>query len=405
MKTQHRNMALVLSLCTLASQTALAQSGAFASAPPSLRASWRSDCEGVKAVAHVKDTVISEEEYLDRVQRVRQIPPNSGLDAGGFTLLNMIQDCLTDQLAVEKKATPSEAAVKQLAGIIRRMTPDVEQRLLTQQLTETELEHQVRHLLEVTALGTDGAKADPVKVQATYDEMKKTPIFPATYTIRMMFVPDATQAQKVIEKLKTTRDFRAEALALKLSPTETANAGRELIMSKKAVPEELLKALDALGNGPFTPENGPFTSAPVTVNQKTPMNQPAPRNTLYIVAQLIGKQAEETPPLEQIRLYVEQRTLQQSQAQWEMHSKQLIGEYTRKALEQKQIQIHIERYQTAIESVLLAQANPPPAPTPGPPPPNRGGSILRLPPGETGKPAGSPAPNPSGNKSKPPPSL
>ena len=308
-------------------------------------------CQGRKVVARVNSATITEEDFLNRVQYVRQIPQNVSLDAGGLTLVNMIEDTLTDQLATDKKWTPTEEAVKQVAEIVRRTTPDIEQQLTSKQLTEEELYRQVRHLLELTAIGTEGAKADPTEVQKAYDEMKKDPIYPATYTIRVLFVTDPVRAndEKILAQLKSSANFKEAAKALNMTAPEIANAGRELVMPKKGAPEDLIKALDALGNGPFTPEKGPFTNGPITINQ----NPNAGGKPIYLIAQLIGKQADETPPLDKVRPFIEQRVLQQKFPQWQMHAQQKVGEYTKTA----QIQINEDRYKPILDSVIMPQAN------------------------------------------------
>src|SRR6185295_10801427 len=112
-------------------------------------------------------------------------------------------------------------------------------------------------------------------------------------------------------------------------------------------PPELIKALEALGKGPFTPEKGVFTNTAVAITQPNPTNPTAPGNTIYLIAQLIGKQTEEKPPLDKIRIFLEQRVLQQKFPQWQMHSQQKVGEYTKGA----QIQINIDRYKPLLESM------------------------------------------------------
>jgi hypothetical protein len=279
-------------------------------------------------------------------------------------------------------------------------------------MSEEDLYRQVRRLLELTALGTEGAKADSAKVQAMYDEMSKEPIYPATYTLRVLFVHDPLKAKDIMDQLKASKDFKKAAQNLKLTTAEIANAGREVVLQKKGAPPELVKALDDLGNGPFTPDNGPFTNGPVAIAQPAnPANPTAQGNTIYIIAQLIGKQADDKPSLDKIRLYLEQRVLQQTQPQWQMHAQQKIGEYTRKAYDQNQIQINIERYKPLLDSVIMAQASahadatagqpadgapggeaPGSAPGPGTPPPGASSGAEAPPSGAGGaSPNGAPA--------------
>jgi len=358
-------------------------------------------CQGRKIVARVNAATITEEEYLNRTQYVHanQFPQTANMDAGGVTLMSMIQDSLTDQLAAEQNYKPSEQAIKQLTEIVRRSTPQIEEQIVTNQMTEEDVYRLVRRLIEITALGTEGAKADPQKVQQMYDDMSKKAIYPATYSIRVLFVTDPVKAKDVMDQLKASKDFKKAAQNLNLQPAEIANAGREVVLPKEGAPPELVKALDALGNGPFTPENGPFTSGPVAITQPPNPNNPTGMgNTVYLIAQLIGKQAEEKPPLDKIRPYLEQRVLQQTQPQWQMHAQQKIGEYTRKAYESNQIQINIERYKPLLESVIMAQANahaeataPPMSGGPGAAP---GGAPA---PGPGGPPSGAPSAPPTGS--------
>ena len=348
-----------------------------------------------KAVAIVKGVTLSEEEYLNRVQYVRQIPQQFSLDAGGVTLVNMIDDILTEQLCKEKNVVPTEDSVKQLAEIFRRTTPSIEQQFVSKQLSDMELYRQVRKVLELTALGSDGAKPEAADVQKAYDEMKKNPIYPATYTIRVLVVPDPVKANDVLPQLKATGNFKEAAKTLKMTAAEISRAGSELVMQKKDAPPELVKALDDLGNGPFTPEKGPFTGS-VAVTQKNPTN-PTSAPTIYVIAQLIGKQAEETPAMDKLKVFLEQQALQQSRPQWQLHAQQQLGEYTKTA----QITINIERYKPLLESVILAQASAhtdaPPQGAPGGP-----GGQGGPPPGATAPPPSAP---PSGGASAPPPST
>src|SRR6476619_5296122 len=93
-------------------------------------------CQGRKVVARVNNTPIMEDEYLQRIQYIRQLPQNSTMDAGGYMLVSLIQDTLTDELAKEKKWVPAEESVNQLAETFRRTRPDFEQQIAAKTLTE-----------------------------------------------------------------------------------------------------------------------------------------------------------------------------------------------------------------------------------------------------------------------------
>jgi parvulin-like peptidyl-prolyl isomerase len=325
-------------------------------------------CQGHKIVARVNSIAINEDEFESRALRVTQIPQGMNTDAGGLTLVNMIKDSLTDQLAADPKyhGVPGKDEVSRFLDALKKLTPQLVNAIRTGQRSEEETERQVRNSIEQFRIGTDGAVIDDKDLQEVYkDQISKGQFkIPTSYTLRLLLAPTQAAAQQALDDLKKTGDFKKTAQILNLGPQEIATAGTPTVVIGKQ-PAPMGDVLDKLKPNELTP-----APVPVPLPQQTPG---LPPQTVYVIAQLISKETERVPSLEELRPITEQVALAKKFPQWKQHADQMLAEFTRRS----SIVINYERYAPLLNAYILPQAQintpggaalPPDTSSSGPPP-------------------------------------
>lgn len=351
-------------------------------------------CQGDKVVARIKSAPITEKELADRTMRFNSNLQGSGLDAGGTTLFRMMRELLVDQCAADKKLTPTPEAVLKMEAIFRRTQPGIADALSDGSISEEDLMRQVRLTMEEFAIGTDGAKAEDKDVQAEYDKQLKTGNlkYPETWTIRTLRANDEATAEQVLEQLKRTPDFaQAATRFLGATALSAITAGRESSFPVQSLPPALKEALT-----PLSP--GQFAAKPILL--PIPNQQTQTVDNAYIVAQLVKKQPEVVPKLEDIRPLLERNVIQNSHPQWSEHKEEVVAQYTLDAVQKGEVQINIKRYEKlmlAFQAAPVHTAVPPNTAIPSAPGGVPGGAAP--PPAGGAPPAGSmTSPPPDGGK-------
>ncbi len=337
-------------------------------------------CQGRKVVARVNSETINEDDFTSRALRVDNIPAQSGLDAGGLTLVNMIKDSLQQQLAKSKGVVVTDDQVNKYITALERINPALVTDLHSGKVSMEDLVRQYRFEMSSFAIGTDNAKPDPKDVQAAFDEQKANLKVKANYTLRVLPLADLGKAQQSLDELKRSGDFKKAGLIGGLTASQVVNVGKDTVIPADQAPPVLKEALDAL-------RPTEFVKQPVLL--QGPNGQ-----TVYVVAQLVDKQKERELTLDEIRPLLERFALAKKFPQWAQHAESESSNFILKSKEN--IQINIERYKPLRDKFVIPQ---PTAPMPAQAPP--GGGTMSPAPSGGSAPNGT-APTPSGGASSAP---
>lgn len=315
-----------------------------------------------KIVAEINDDTIKEEDYNKRVQMVTAIPETLTTDAGGMTIINMVRDKLTEQLAKKYHAVPSDETVSAAADYQSRMDPMTNAGIAAGKLTLDDLKRQKKFELEAFGVGTNGDRPSEQDLDKTFEEYKSKPDLriKASYTVKILRVPDALTGARAIAVLKQSGDFKdAAQKVLGLSPLDSVGAAKEQTLLADQCPPELKQALDSLKPNEITP-------IAVEMNVRNPQ-QPTSSQTMYAVAQLKSKAAEHVLSKTEVRFLLEPVVLQKTHPDWKEHYRMELADYTRKS----KIRIAIPRYDglvdTFVRPLASAGATTRPQPAPGAP--------------------------------------
>ncbi len=298
-----------------------------------------------KSVAVVNGKLILEEDFNKRVQSLTAASFQGGasMDAGGLTLMNMIRSELTEQLAAKSNAVPSSELVSSGVDYVMKNDPAVQAQFQTGQVTKDELLRQLTFTRELLGIGTNGAKVTDAELKAAYEgpDMGPTIIVKASYSFRALRVNDLAQGKTILEDLKKTGDFKKAAMSLKASEAQANAVAKPLTMISDTVPKELKEALDKLQPNEFTPG----------AIKVTDVNQQGVPQESYAIAQLIKKDPERKPSINEVKFLLENALMAKKNPEWEKHYRNVLAEFTNAA----EIKITSERYKSLGE-LIKAQA-------------------------------------------------
>lgn len=314
---------------------------------------------GHTIVARLNGTPINDERYYNNMEHLRaqDFPTTAEEEAGAVALTQVLRNQAVDDLAAQKGYAPSEDDVDSFYQYEMTVQPQL-QAAVTQGLTSAEDQKRtIRRGLEQLAIGTDGATVDPQELQAAYtavqspqtssqSTMPVTVDVPATVTIRALSVPDFTSGGQAISALKATGNWTAEAQQL--------HPARPFLGQQVSVPvdalqrqlPELYKAVIALKPADFAPE-------PVNVS---PAGSPVSQ---YVVVQLISKSSPIHLSMDQVRVPLKIRVLQQKFPMWPIHMDTELYNF----LQSANLEIYNDRYRDQVRAALLTP--PQPAQQPG----------------------------------------
>lgn len=294
-------------------------------------------CQGRKVVARVNSETINEDDFTARALRVTTLNPQTGLDAGGLTLVNMVKENLVLQLAKNKGITLTDDQVNQYVAIMEKLNPQIMEGIHSGKLLAEDVAREYRMEMLLFALGTDNAKADPKELQATYDKHKQELTLQASYRLRLMLLQDPSKAQQALAEVKKSGDFKQAAIVSGSSP----EAVRETSIPVLQAPPALKASLDALKPLGFTPE---------------PIALPLQTGQVYLIAQLLEKTTDHTLTLEESRIRVERMALEDKFPQWGQHADTAINDFITQSKDN--IQINIDRYKNLKEQFILPKPKP-----------------------------------------------
>ncbi len=308
-----------------------------------------------KVVAEVNRVPITETLYNERVQGVTAFPQGMSLDAGGLTMVNMIRDQLTEQLAAKTHAVPSEEMVNAATDYQLRMDPKTNADIMTGKVSRDDLRRQKKYELEAFGIGTNGDKPTDQELDTTYEEFKNRPEFhvKAAYTVKLLQVPDDATGRRVIADLKQTGDFKGAAQKLlSLTAVVAATAGKEQTLMSDQLRPELLQALRKLKPNEITPE-------PVAIKYSDPQQPTAPPY-VYAVAQLKKMEPERALSKIDVNFLLAPLVLKKTHPDWIEHYRRELADFTRKS----QIRIALQRYENLVDTFVRPVANAESAPRP-----------------------------------------
>ena len=333
-------------------------------------------CQGRKVVARVNSETINEDDFTGRALRATNVNPQTGLDAGGMTLINMIKENLLQQLAKSKGVTISDDQVSKYITAIEKLNPQILEGVRSGKITQDDVTREYRLEMMLFAIGTDNAKADAKEMQAAYDQHKGDLTIKGNYKLRLLPLTDLAKAQQALVELKQSGDFKKAALGAGLPPEVAAGMGKETVIPTVQAPPELRNALDVL-------KPTDYLTAPVPIR-----NQQGQQ--FYVVAQLIDKTKDHVLTLEESRVLVERFALTDKFPQWGQHADTAMNDFIGQSKDN--IQINLDRYKPLKDQFILpkpksampAQAPPGSAPAPGgmnsAPPPGSGAPAPAAPP-------------------------
>jgi hypothetical protein len=338
-------------------------------------------CQGRKVVARVNSETINEDDFTTRALRVTSINPQSGLDAGGMTLVNMVKESLLQQLAKSKGIAVSDDQVNKYTSGIEKLNPQLLEGIRTGKITQEDINREYRNEMILFGIGTDNAKADAKDVQASYTRHQTDLTIKGSYTIRLLPLPDPVKAQLALDEVKKSGDFK-KAAAVAGIPPESSNIGKETVLPALQTPPELKAALDSLKPLDY-------------VTKPVPLQNSQTGQQLYIVAQLVQKTNDHVLTLDESRSLVERFALADKFPQWGQHAESAMNDFI--TASKDKIEINIERYKPLKEQFIL------PKPKAALPPQASAGSAPT--PGGAGAAPPSSAPAPGGTNAAPPSSA
>jgi hypothetical protein len=216
------------------------------------------------------------------------------------------------------------------------MDPAANAAISSGKTSREELRRQKKFELEAFGIGTNGDKPSEADLAKAYDEYKSKPDFRAraSYTVKILQVPDENTGKTLLAELKRTGDFKGIAQkALGLSAADAANAGKEQTLLGDQLRPELRQALDALKPNEFTPQ-------PVGIKIVDPQ-QPLNSRMVYAIAQLKRKEAEHTLTRSEVRFLLAPLVLQKTHPDWKEHYRLELAEFTKNS----EIRIALQKYE------------------------------------------------------------
>ncbi|HLJ56900.1 MAG TPA: peptidylprolyl isomerase [Chthonomonadaceae bacterium] len=305
-------------------------------------------------VAWVGNEPIRKEEFYPRVMAVSEIPQGFTSDAGALTLVNMIRDRLTDQLAAMHHAQPTKDLVDQAVAYDVRMSPETEELMVRGRLTQKDLFRQKRYEMETFGIGTDGDNPSDADIDKVYEEYKNRPefTFPASYTARVLEAPDDATARKIIADVKQTGDFKAAAMKFLNAPAMTAEiaAKERRLRATQLAPEQYQPLRDALEK--LKPNE--ITSEPVAFKVPDP-NQPLTSTFKYYVVQLKSKDPEQKLTKDEMMFLLRPLALQKTHPGWKEHYVRQLADYYK--MVQSNIHIELPQYEGLPEAYIRPLVN------------------------------------------------
>lgn len=325
-------------------------------------------CHNEKLAATVGDAKITETEFLDRASRIPGESIPAGMDSGTATMISLLRERMTSQLAKEKNGAPTEEEVKALTDYQVLLDAKYQVAMDKGQLTREDLLRSFRYSLEEFGIGTDGAKIDDKKVQEEYDKFKNQPAAipnpaassgqtnnpvkrAAVYIVRMLQLPNEMVAKQALEQLQKTGDFRRIARGIGADAQTVETAGRELFLPKDFIVRQLPAlevALSKLSDGQYTP-------APVVVSSPTPGN-PTVMQNLYFIGQLVKKEGDITLTPEQAAPGLRLRLMETNHPDWRTHKDQEMAKFTKSLLDGNKIDIKIDRLKGVKDTFVRTMA-------------------------------------------------
>ncbi len=325
-------------------------------------------CHSEKLVATVGDATITETDFLDRASRIPGESIPAGMDSGTATMVSMLREIMTNQLAKTKNGAPTEDEVKALTDYQVKLDAKYQVAIDKGQLTREDLLRSFRYSLCEFGIGTEGAKIDDKKVLEEYNKYKdQAPTIPnpasssgqtnnpvkraAVYIVRMLQLPNEAAAKQALEQLQKTGDFRRVARALSSDPQLIETAGRELFLPKEFVSRQLPAletALAKLSDGQFTP-------APVIVSSPTQGNPTVTQN-IFIVGQLVKKEPDLTLTLQEAAPGLRLRLMESTHPDWRTHKDQEMAKYTKGLLDSNKLDIKVDRLKTVKDTFVRTMA-------------------------------------------------
>lgn len=314
-----------------------------------------SGCQNQKVVARVKNQPITEEQLSARAMRLtaNDLQAYPSLDSGAAALVSIIREKLSDIYCAEKGWQPTTAEVDKWVAYLRHRNPALDAAIKAGKIDIEDLKRDNKFLMEEVAIGTDGAKVDAAELQKEYDSNKPALSIPKFYVLRLLPVPDAATAEKILPELKNSGDFRTAAAKLGMPPAQAMGAGQESYAAATAFEADTVAELDNIAKS-----TSKFTDKPLPLKIKASPENPQPGAQL-VIGQVTSVIPEFVPTPDEVKFVLTQRILARKFPNFELHKNQMIAEYTGNA----NIQINVKRYEPLLDIFRLqAQLNATPQP-------------------------------------------
>jgi parvulin-like peptidyl-prolyl isomerase len=308
-------------------------------------------CQGRKVVARVNSETINEDDFTARALHVTNLNAQSGLDAGGLTLVNMVKENLLQQLAKSKGVNVTDDQVNKYIAAIEKLNPQILEGVRTGKITQEDLNREYRNEMILFGLGTDNAKADAKELQASYDQHKADLTIKGSYKLRLLPLQDRAKAQQALTELKASGDFKKAAAIGGLPPEVATNLGKETAVPASQTPPQLKAALDALKPLAYTAEPVPL--------------QGQNGQQFYLIAQLIDKTTDRVLTMDEAKALVERFALADKFPQWGQHAESALNDFITQSKDK--IEINLDRYKPLKEQFILPKPKALGAPDPNAP--------------------------------------
>jgi parvulin-like peptidyl-prolyl isomerase len=315
--------------------------------------------EGTKKVAaKVNNDIITEEEYLNRLQEVDAVALGSSAQQGGpakageYAMRAIITEKLINQLAAAKGAKPDDAQIAQILEFSKRFPSAPGALGINPLKSEADTRRDAALELCVRNLALKPLNIKPEDISKLYESVKGQLVEPESVRLRIVDLATKAKAEEALASLTKGVSFETVAMTKSEDPASRSRNGDVGFRPLLALPEPLRNAVKSL-------KPGEFTKTPVKT--EVAVNSPAgvgagatPGGVRYLLAQVVERKPERTAKPEEVKPLLETLLLQQKDPNANNRVREMMKETVSKA----DIQVNIkglEKVPAAIKAAMSAQ--------------------------------------------------
>jgi hypothetical protein len=293
-----------------------------------------------KVAARVNKDVITEKDYLTRVQAVDYMSLGMSAQRGGasrageFAMRDILMERLFLQAAAEKHVSPTDAQVKDFAAFSKRYPAFVGDEARITGRTDAEWLQFARRQVAVRNIALKSVNI----TQKDIDQLYKDPVFQAqvkerdAYHVRLIVNTTEAKSREALEALRKGVPFETEAFKVSEDPQTRQNSGDAGYLLDTSMQPELREAVMKL-------KPNEYTKTPVRVTQSRAGALGGP--TFFIIVQLVEKRAGSMPAQDAVKPAIESILVQRKNPQVGQYIQSTLRDFVAKST----IQVKVKEYE------------------------------------------------------------